>query len=241
MAKPLSPSENSLTMFRHFIAFLEIYGQENYGESAEVNWHEVHLFCNKYHLLDFNDELSEVIYTEDEEDFRDKCFTFIENKILNGYPVWRLFKMSQWLKEKLEQSFQDEIIREKEKFYRETRCYRCKNIHIETTIIEPINKNPISYDKDNPVHLEWIDKRKVPYIFRFNCKKRSELIIEKSNGCIREMRRVKLDYCGFNTNDNRGEWKMNIWGLRKCPYFEEDESMTFVKRIQENLDIVIDK
>ena len=55
------------------------------------------------------------------------------------------------------------------------------------------------------------------------------------------MRRVHFDYSGFNNNDNRGEWKMNIWKLRKCPYFDEDESMTFVKRIQENLDIVIDK
>jgi hypothetical protein len=238
--KLFSPREHALTVFKHFVAFLEIYGQENYGESAEVNWHEVHSFCHQYHLLDFNNELSSVVYTEDEQEFRDLCFSYIENKILDGYPVWRFFNMSDWLKNKLEQELQDTIIRKKEEFFCKTRCFRCKYMNVHISFICPKDKVPIAYCKDNPYHTELMESNKVFPIFRYGCNKRNQLILEKSNGNPVWMRRIKLDYKLFNKSEGEREWKMNVWKLRNCPYFDEDKTMTFDKYIQENIDLVID-
>ena len=56
-----SAEEKGILLFKHFIQFLELYGAENYGECFEVNWPKVFKFCNSYHLLDFREDLKELL------------------------------------------------------------------------------------------------------------------------------------------------------------------------------------
>ena len=56
-----------------------------------------------------NMELDNLLYNDseslDSEEFRDKVFSYIENQVIKGYPIFRLF----YLPEKLKKYYEDEI------------------------------------------------------------------------------------------------------------------------------------
>ena len=136
-------NQRKVDIFKYMIQFLEIYGNENFGQSAEVNWSAVWDYCSKCDMLDFNYEVEELVYNTKDEEFRDKVFAFLDKQAVEGYPLWRLFTMSKWLFDKCE----EELIRnEHEKdveYFNKTKCYRCQyfncKVHIIfSTMIEPI-------------------------------------------------------------------------------------------------------
>ena len=43
-------------------------------------------------------DAGEIVNVNSEEEFRDKMFSWIEKQVLDGYPIWRLFKLNNWLK-----------------------------------------------------------------------------------------------------------------------------------------------
>ena len=59
-----------------------------------------------------NMELDNLLYNDseslDSEEFRDKVFSYIENQVIKGYPIFRLF----YLPEKLKKYYEDEIKQE---------------------------------------------------------------------------------------------------------------------------------
>ena len=60
------------------IQFLEIYGNENFGESAQIDWPRVWEYCSECDILDFNYEVEDLVYNTKDEEFRDKVFAFVE-------------------------------------------------------------------------------------------------------------------------------------------------------------------
>ena len=54
-------------IFKYMIQFLEIYGNENFGESAEIDWPRVWEYCSKCDMLDFNYEVEDLVYNTKDE------------------------------------------------------------------------------------------------------------------------------------------------------------------------------
>ena len=67
MKNNVSDKERSILLFKHFIGFLEIWGQENYGENIEIDWFKVYNFTSKYDLLDLREDLEDIVFEENEE------------------------------------------------------------------------------------------------------------------------------------------------------------------------------
>lgn len=230
-----------IKVFKYFIQFLEIYGAENYGQSAEVNWETVWNFVNRCGILDSNIELETLVHYSTDEEFRDGVFTYIEKQALDGYPLWRLFTMSKWLYNKCEQELHDIEYKKDIEYFNTVKCYRCKNFHnrintIGHTVLEPIMskffnnveelKNYIR-DTNYVVQKDWQE---------MNCMKRKKLLENKmSHGRHRFYKNeCNFKYKGFNV-DNEGRshnWILNPMKLLDCPYFEENKNMTINKFIE---------
>ena len=88
-------ANKKIYLFKWFIKFLEIYGQETFGESSSVNWGLVYNEIIGHGVWSMNIELDNLLYNEqeslDSEEFRDKVFSYIEDQVLRGYPIFRLF------------------------------------------------------------------------------------------------------------------------------------------------------
>lgn len=236
----VNANKRAVILLKHFIAFLEIYGQENYGESADVDWIAVNAFCHSYGLLDFNEELSGLIYTQDDDEFRDRCFSYIENHILSGYPVWRLFKMSRWLYDKLEMEFNDGIMQYKRKYFNDTKCYRCIHLMQHISFIDPDTRKPLAYNRNNPTHVHLLEGGYVKPLFLYDCKKRNCIMDEECGNNYRKRRNMKFKYKKFNWDKfSTSRWHMDTWKLRDCPYFEQLEGITFEGFMQDNIDITM--
>ena len=149
-------------IFKNFINFLEIYGQENLGCGYEINWTQVHRMIVDNNMFDFNDELESVIYHDDEsfdsEEFRDRCYKYIEEQILKGYPVWHLFKLSKHLTKVLQDEEDKQTMEMFKKKYNKHLCYRCKHFKNNIVVYEKFNRIPIKdyiemHPNANPIVL----------------------------------------------------------------------------------------
>ena len=228
-------NERIIKIFKYFVQFLEIYGAENYGQSAEVNWERVWNFCNSCNVLDFNFELEDLVYNNSEEQFRDNVFTFIEKQALEGYPLWRLFTMSKWLEDKCEEELHESEYKKDVEYFNKTKCYRCKNFHNEismigSTLIDPI----VSKSFNNMEELKnYVKEHKCQvqhYQQMIDCNKRKELLEESQSSTFRT---VKFKYKKFNADEfARNKWSLNPMEHKRCPYFEENKEMTVDKFIE---------
>ena len=105
-------ANKKIYLFKWFIKFLEIYGQETFGESASINWGLVHDEIIGHDVWSMNMELDNLLYNDseslDSEEFRDKVFYYIENLVIKGQPILRLF----YRPEKLKKYYEDELKQE---------------------------------------------------------------------------------------------------------------------------------
>ena len=101
-------ANKKIYLFKWFIKFLEIYGLETFGESASINWGLVHDEIIGHDIWSMDMELDNLLYNDseslDSEEFRDKVFSYIEDRVIKGYPIFRLF----YLPEKLKKYYEDE-------------------------------------------------------------------------------------------------------------------------------------
>lgn len=118
-------------LFKWFIKFLEIYGQETFGESASVNWGLVYDEIMGHSIWSMNMELDNLLYNEheslDSEEFRDKVFSYIEDQVLRGYPIFRLFYLPEKLKKYYEDEIKQNIYENDKKRFAKFKCYKCKH------------------------------------------------------------------------------------------------------------------
>ena len=118
-------------LFKWFIKFLEIYGQETFGESASINWGLVHDEIIGHDIWSMNMELDNLLYNDqeslDSEEFRDKVFSYIENQVIRGYPIFRLFYLPEKLKKYYEDEIKQEIYENDKKRFAKYKCFKCKH------------------------------------------------------------------------------------------------------------------
>lgn len=120
-------------LFKWFIKFLEIYGQETFGESASINWGLVHDEIVGHDIWSMNMELDNLIYNDqeslDSEEFRDKVFSYIEDRVIKGYPIFRLFNLPKKLKKYYEDEIKQEIYENDKKRFAKYKCFKCKHYY----------------------------------------------------------------------------------------------------------------
>ena len=118
-------------LFKWFIKFLEIYGQETFGESASINWGLVHDEIIGHDVWSMNMELDNLLYNDseslDSEEFRDKVFSYIEDRVIKGYPIFRLFYLPEKLKKYYEDEIKQEIYENDKKRFAKYKCFKCKH------------------------------------------------------------------------------------------------------------------
>lgn len=130
----ISQNERKILIFKYMIQFLEIFGMENYGASAEVDWEAVFNNFTKCGIFDFNFGVEDLVVHNSDNEFRDNVFKFVENQVLDGYPVWRLFHMSEWLRDKCEQELLEREHCKDVEFFNKTKCLHCKYFEDELEI-----------------------------------------------------------------------------------------------------------
>ena len=250
-------SEKRMYIFKNFINFLEIYGQENFGCGYEVNWTQVHRMIVEHNIFDFNDELDEVIYHKEErfdsEEFRDRCYKYIEDQILKGYPVWHVFKLSKHLTDILQKEEDEKLMESFRKKFNTHMCYKCKHFKDKIkirdqmkifTVEEYLKKYPTVRPLDLPLEhnmtCEYREKRveeikdhereyKLPWIDR---EGKINLILKKEGFSSKLL---------FEKDGYMYKHEFILKPLRnqcKCKFFEEVKDLTFEKYIERNFEII---
>lgn len=218
----MTEQEKSINLFKYFIDFLQIWGQENYGSSAEVDWCKALAECQKFHLFDFNEKLEKVIYAESDEEFRDLAFKWVENKVLDGWPIWRMFKMSDWLTSKLEEENTQLALEEQKKVYNSVKCYRCKYFRDHASWFKDV---PLQGGYTTVSVEEELPEEGARITYRDECLKRNQLIEEaKDAKTLRSWSGDPvLKYKKFNEDltARSRKWKPVPEKLTDCPYFKE--------------------
>ena len=124
-------ANKKIYLFKWFIKFLEIYGQETFGESASINWGLVHDEIIGHNVWSMNMELDNLFYNDseslDSEEFRDKVFSYIEDQVIKGYPIFRLFYLPEKLKKYYEDEIKQEIYENDKKRFNKYKCFKCKH------------------------------------------------------------------------------------------------------------------
>lgn len=251
-------TEKKMYIFKNFINFLEIYGQENLGCGYEINWTQVHRMIVDNNMFDFNDELEEVIYHNDEsfdsEEFRDRCYKYIEEQILKGYPVWHLFKLSKHLTKVLQDEEDRKTMEMFKKKYNKHLCYRCKHFKNNIIVYEQFNRihlndyierhpgvNPILLNLSHEMYCKYREER-IKYINE-HLKEFNIFWHDKERGInkqlIKEGFSSKLLFEKDTSYSYKHEFTLKpLLNQCKCKFFEENKDMTFDKYIKENYEII---
>jgi len=256
--KKYNTAEKKMYIFKNFINFLEIYGQENLGCGYEVNWTRVHRMIVDNNMFDFNDELEEVIYHNDErfdsEEFRDKCYKYIEDQILKGYPVWHLFNLSKHLTKVLQDEEDRQTMEMYKKKYNSHLCYKCKHFKNNIIVYEQFNRfhlndyierhpgtNPILLNLSHEMYCKYREER-VDYINE-HMKEFDIHWHDKERGINKQLTKEGFSSKLLFEKDTQYSYKHDfilkpLLNQCRCKFFEENKDMSFDKYIKENYEVV---
>lgn len=237
-----SSSENTklhaIKLFIMFIEYLKLYGHENYGLNVEIDYKKAYSLCMDYGMFDFNEDLENVVRCENEEEFRDRCYTYMDNLILNeDLPVWALYtNMSPWLKDKLNKEYSELQINKEKKYFKKCKCFHCKYFKQEITY----------FTKDGDFLSEYRDEKDLRGVTRdLTCLKREEIIDEKAKkkkiSFLSERNSIKTGYKQFDRCIDTfmsTEYKHNPAYFFRCPYHEEN-NMTYEEYVAKYHDLVM--
>ena len=209
---------NTITVFKYFISFLEVWKEENYGNSAEINWQAVWSFVNTSGVLDFNEELQDLVIYSSPEECEEKVHQWIMNRIFNNEPIYLLFNMSDWLFQKLEQEHNSNINKAEQKRFEECKCYHCKYWKDSATILyEGLWGLEQKFVED--CTEEELLTHQIHHLQ--SCKKREELKEAMTNGELKYNNMVEFSYKPFN-GDRCHNFRPQPMELKDCPFFEEN-------------------
>lgn len=209
---------NTITVFKYFISFLEVWKEENYGNSAEINWQAVWSFVNTSGVLDFNEELQDLVIYSSPDQCEEKVHQWIMNRIFNDEPVYLLFNMSDWLFQKLEQEHNSNIGKAERKRFEECKCYHCKYWKDNTSILYEglwgLEQKSVKDCTEEELLTHQIHHLQ-------SCKKREELKEAMTDGKLKYNGTVEFSYKPFN-GDRCHNFRPQPMELKDCPFHEEN-------------------
>lgn len=146
--------KKQLTYFNTFKDIISIFGQVEVG-CEEVNIDELatYLSSDKFFFDTFTAETDEEMQEQ------------ITELIVNGFPVWRFLKCSDWTKNMIEESFKVECEQEKEELFKTCKCLTCQYYTCTETSIGLLQK--CSYKEENNMNLM---KRREGFELKKECK-----------------------------------------------------------------------
>ena len=244
-------SLKKMYVFKNFIGFLEIWGQENYGERFEVNWSKVHRIIIENNMFDFNDDLDNILYNHnidyESEEFRDQCYSYIENQVLSGLPIWTLFDLSDYLKNIYLKEDEEKRRNEDIKLFNKYKCFKCKHFIDHQMVVANFSFYHIEEFKERFGE----DKLKVSTISHGeNCDVRIKLLEDYNVkfGRLHDIRDVnkifRKEECPniflYNSYKER-DWKfIPLTNRSKCKFYEEDKTHnTYDKFIEKFIELFV--
>ena len=134
----------------------------------------------------------------------------MEDRVLNNEPVHYLFTMSDWLYDKLEKEYQNNVERGERKRFCDNKCYHCK------------------YWSDYPAI--WVQEYGM--LKEYHLGEGDEKLWLTHSIMHKHLSRFDIDfsYKPFN-GDRLGKFYPNPLELNDCPYFEEN-GMTYDEYIE---------
>ena len=115
--------------FNWFKEIIEVFGQTEIGCSeVDIDALTEYFSSDKFPFDTFE-------YNTEEE-----VQEYITNYILNGFPVWRYLKCSDWTKRMVEISFSEECKKEMDELKQKYKCYTCKHYTYKMTRLGILEK-----------------------------------------------------------------------------------------------------
>lgn len=218
---------NTMMLFKAFLSFLEVYGQENFGENVEIDWCKVWSFVNASHVLDFNPWLTELIMTEpNSEEFEQGVHKFLEDRILNDEPVYELFNLNNWLYDKLHEEHLAILDNKEIERFNNSKCYRCKHFHDNTFVYVEMFGQLNQYNYNDPQFKQYAVN--YPIHHHATCRKRTEIVEQARAELKKEFYHVSdmdcnecIDYEKFHFRSRNDHWNCVPQEHDNCPYFKE--------------------
>lgn len=146
--------------FNYFKEIIEIFGQTEVGcDEVDIEALANYLSSDKF----FADTYE---YHSEEE-----AKEFITNLILDGFPIWRYLKCSDWTKNMVEKSFSNEMKSEYEKACQIYKCLTCKHYKVTNTMLGVLDE--CTYTEPTDELKPWLKGRKqrgVNFAWKKECK-----------------------------------------------------------------------
>lgn len=137
--KQFNTEERRMFLFKCFVSFLELWGEENYGNSSIVDWVKVYNYVCDNNIITSSNEIDDLVYGDldpESDEFRDKVYKFIEDHVIEDVPMHTFFKLSPWLKRKLDEEIENKIRKECEEIFNKSKCLQCKHYIDHVTIFD---------------------------------------------------------------------------------------------------------
>ena len=147
--KQFNTEERRMFLFKCFVSFLELWGEENYGNSSIVDWVKVHNYVCDSNIITSSIEIDNLVYGDldpESDEFRDKVYKFIEDHVIEDVSMHTFFKLSPWLKRKLDEEIKNKIRKECEEIFNKSKCLRCKHYIDHITIFDAKTLNRYSVE-----------------------------------------------------------------------------------------------
>ena len=119
-------------MVEALVGFVTVFAQENIGENFTINYEAVLNYVEgaKFHFVETFDNHAEIEY----------CYSIIEEKALNGLPIWRFIKTDDRIIRILENTYQSEVKQAFNEDLKRFRCLSCKYFETQQTSIRNVFK-----------------------------------------------------------------------------------------------------
>lgn len=146
--------KKQLMYFNVFKDIISIFGQMEIGnDEVDVEELATYLGSDKFFFDTFT--------AETEEEIQEQITDLIEN----GFPVWRFLKCSDWTKDMIEKSFEEECKQEKEELFKTYKCLTCQYYSCNQTSIGLLQK--CTYEDKN---TRYTMKRREEFSLKKKCK-----------------------------------------------------------------------
>lgn len=118
-----------LLIYSAILDILKIFADTEIGGQYDFNYEEIANYLNS--LKSINDYW--------ECDTKEDIYERFTDDIYNGYPVWRMLKLSPWTAKMVEKSFTDECEKLYQNECKKYKCLTCKYYKIINTMLGPLD------------------------------------------------------------------------------------------------------